>query len=237
MTPTAAPIIELTISEKIAPCQPMNAPMAPMNFTSPKPIASRGNMISALTASRQCHVVGIDFFVADLQRRRRQPHGHVLVAAVHQFHRPRVQNNRVRLAVKDFLVGNFPVRQAHGGFGENNFRVRRQFEFLAAKQQFPQSQYPINHARADHHAEHAFDHAFARRARAVQRRQQKRRGKSGDDSAERDFVGNDEMLEVNERRANQSGEKNGINQRERERRQRMIGDRRTPASSRKTPRR
>ncbi len=52
---------ELTISENIAPCQPMNAPIAPMNFTSPKPIASRGSTISELTASRCATSSGLIF--------------------------------------------------------------------------------------------------------------------------------------------------------------------------------
>ena len=59
--PTLAPMMELTIKEKITACRPRNAPMAAMNFTSPKPIASRGNTISALTASRQGTDSGSNF--------------------------------------------------------------------------------------------------------------------------------------------------------------------------------
>ena len=161
--PTAAPIIELTISEKITPCQPMNAPMAPMNFTSPRPIASRGSTISALTASRYGTSSGLIFSADFQQPDGRQPHRHVLVAAIHQFHRPRLQHNRVRLAVKQFVVGNLLVRQMHGGFGENNFRVRRQFQLLPAEQQFAQPQNRVNDSRAGADAEHALPHARGQR--------------------------------------------------------------------------
>src|SRR5436190_12612134 len=58
VTPTTEPINELITNEKITACQPRNAPIAPINFTSPKPIASRGSTISELTASRQGTVSG-----------------------------------------------------------------------------------------------------------------------------------------------------------------------------------
>ena len=42
---------ELTISEKSVASQPRKAPMAAMNFTSPRPIASRGRMMRLVTTS------------------------------------------------------------------------------------------------------------------------------------------------------------------------------------------
>ena len=48
-TPTTAPTTALAISENSAPCQPTNAPMAAMNFTSPNPIASRGMTSSSVS--------------------------------------------------------------------------------------------------------------------------------------------------------------------------------------------
>src|SRR3954462_6539063 len=46
IVPTSAP----PNTVNTAPCQPQNAPMAPTNFTSPKPIASLCNNVSAISA-------------------------------------------------------------------------------------------------------------------------------------------------------------------------------------------
>ena len=53
--------MELIINENSTPCQLMNAPIAPMNFTSPMPIASRGSTISALVASMHNTSPGLIF--------------------------------------------------------------------------------------------------------------------------------------------------------------------------------
>ena len=71
----------------------------------------------------------------------------------------------------------------------------------------------------------------------LQLRQEERRDEPDDDAAKRDFVGDDEMFEVNERGANQPGEEDGINERERHGWLADDRDRRIPASSRETPRR
>ena len=52
-------------SENTTPGQPRNAPMAAMNFTSPKPIASRGKITSSVVASRYGTVLGVQRLLAD----------------------------------------------------------------------------------------------------------------------------------------------------------------------------
>ena len=75
----------------------------------------------------------VDFLITNLERLRRQAQGHVAVAAVNQFHRPRLQHDDVCLAVKNFLVWNLLIRQAQRGLGKHDFYFARQVYFLPAK--------------------------------------------------------------------------------------------------------
>ena len=57
---------ELIISEKTTAFQPRKAPMAAMNFTSPSPIASRGQDDFGAHRFQVRHFLGIQIVLADL---------------------------------------------------------------------------------------------------------------------------------------------------------------------------
>src|SRR5438046_7955733 len=107
-----APMTALSISEKITACQPRNPPMAAMNFTSPKPIASRGTTISSVTTSRCGTSSGLKLS-SPTQQNRRQAHAHLAVATVGHLDGLGLEHNRIGLAVEDVFVGDLLVREFH----------------------------------------------------------------------------------------------------------------------------
>src|SRR6185369_6472407 len=152
--------------------------------------------------------------LVDLQHIRRQADGGIFVAAVRQFELFGFEEDEVGLPIKQFFVRNIFVWQLELRFGEYNPSVRRKEQLLFAEHQFAEPQNGIEHDRADEDAEKAFLHRQHDAGFSVQRRKSERTQESDDDATERNFIGNDEVLEIDEGRDDKSRNDQAIDQRQ-----------------------
>jgi len=160
------------------------------------------------------HAFGINCFLPDGQRTRAERNGHVLVTAIEQLDRSRLKDNFVRIPVENVLVRNVLVREMDGLLAKDYFGFLRDGNGLAAEENFSDSQNEINDSGAEADAQKAGAHAVRNRIPVV-----KDRDNDGDDeadggAADRDFVRDDEVLEIDESGGDEQREQSGVDQRD-----------------------
>ena len=151
----------------------------------------------------------IQYLIANTQGLGREAHFARHIAAVGQLQMPAFHYHCVRLAIEDFLEGNFTVRQPDTCIMENHAASRFEGDAFPAKKKLSQPKHQIHNTSTDQDAQSAAAKGGQNRCLLMQLWGHQRQQETDPHSSQSDLIGDDEMLEINEGGCDKSRQQNG----------------------------